>query len=156
MVWLAETPLASDQGLLLRTATDLVPVAALEVKAKLDLETLHETEAASCQANDVLLVDIALARPSAVDRFSDNHETGSFVLVDALSGATLAGGVIAEAHEGDGQRRRGQFVLTRAMLETGVCAGIVPNDPEFRRRTQAVADILAAAGVSLEIEDVGL
>ncbi len=156
LVWLSETALDTDHGLLLRTATDLVPIAAIEIKAKLDLATLEEIETSLCQPNDVLIADLALARAVAVDRFVDNHEMGAFVLVDALTGNTLAGGVIAEAREGDGQRRQGQFVLTRSMLEQGVCAGIMPTDPEFRRRTQAVADILAAAGVSLEIEDVGL
>ena len=42
LVWLSDRPLDVHQGLLLRSATDLVPVAAVAITARLDLDTLSE------------------------------------------------------------------------------------------------------------------
>ena len=153
LVWLADQPLDSSHGLLLRTATDLVPVSAIAIRAAIDLETLGTREVATCQTNDIVIAEITLGRSAALDIFTRHRETGSFILVDALTGATLAGGIIATAAAGSGSVGRDVFHLTRAMLSTGVCAGLDVADPEFRRRAAEVAIILRAAGVTVDIEE---
>ncbi len=156
LVWLADTPLDIDHGLLLRTATDLIPIAAISIRARLDLETLAQTTGAICSANDVVLADIELGRPATLDRFAEHRETGSFVLVDALTGTTLAGGIVKAVHASGDDRRPAGFTLTARMLSQGVCAGLVPGSTEFRRRAEEVAIILKAAGVTVENEQMGL
>ncbi len=153
LVWLADEPLDPSHGLLLRTATDLVPVSSIAIRARLDLETLAESATATCGVNDIVLADLTLSRAVAVDRFARNRETGSFILVDALTGATLAGGVIMDASAGNAATaERAAFALTTDMLARGVCAGLDPADPEFRRRAEEVAIILRAAGIAVEME----
>jgi len=152
MVWLAETPLTQHQGMLLRTATDLVPVSRLDIASRLDLETLAEEAVQTAHPNDVIAASITLARPVAVDRFAEIAETGSFILVDSLTGGTLAGGVVEDAMAGAKTATKGAFLLTRQMLAGGVCAGLDPAGAEFQRRADEVATILRAAGVTVEIE----
>ncbi|MGQ0674353.1 MAG: sulfate adenylyltransferase subunit 1 [Hyphomicrobium sp.] len=155
LVWLSENGFDTDTGYLLRTATDLVPVSGIEIKARLDLETLTQHPTATCGVNDIALATIELGRPSAVDPFANAPETGSFMLVDAVTGASVAGGVIASASASAGAAKDNVFVLTRAMLERGVCADLrdqASAEPEFRRRANEVALILRAAGVSVKIE----
>ena len=152
LVWLADTPLDTDHGLLLRTATDLVPVASFAVRSRLDLETLAETEAPICQPNDVLVADISLARAVAIDRFIDNKELGSFLLLDSLSGATLAGGVVEQAESKASLGAQVRFRLGSEVLLRELCAGLSPGDHEYRRRAKAVTAILEAAGVVVELE----
>ncbi|MEZ5851809.1 MAG: GTP-binding protein [Hyphomicrobiaceae bacterium] len=149
LVWLADSPLDASHGLLLRTATDLVPLSSIAIRARLDLETLQETAVSSCSTNDIVIADLSLAQAVAVDRFADNREMGAFVLVDALTGATLAGGVIVTAAARSASEGNDAFVLTNEMLARGVCAGLASSDPEFRRRAQEVAIILRAAGVTV-------
>ncbi len=152
LFWMGETPLDPRRGLLLRTATDLVPVSSVRVSAKLDLETLGEIDATDCTQNDVVLASITLSRPAALDRFVDHKGTGAIILVDALTGATLAGGAIVALHDTD-VATPARFVLTTAMLAEGICTGLEASSSEFRRRAAAVADILKAAGVDVEIEN---
>lgn len=154
LVWLAETPLDTDHGLLIRTSTDLTPVSSLSVTAKLDLETLAENPATICLPNDVFLADISTSRPIAIDRFSDVSETGCFVLVDALSGSTLACGVVVQAHEHvlKHPSARPSFTLSVAQLEREICAGLSSSSDEFHRRANAVARILESAGLSVDIK----
>jgi bifunctional enzyme CysN/CysC len=153
LVWLADEPLDIGRGLLLRTATDLVPVTALAVRARLDLETLTEQPGAACAANDIALTEISLARATALDRFEEHHETGCFILVDALSGATLAGGIVEALPEPDGSVPSAAFRLTGDLLASGICAGLDRRSSEFRRRAEEVALILAAAGVAVDLVD---
>jgi bifunctional enzyme CysN/CysC len=151
LFWMAETPFNPGRRLLLRTATDLVPLSSARVTAKLDLETLREIDAEDCAQNDVVLASLTLGRSTALDRFADHKSTGALVLVDALTGATLAGGAAVAFHETAGTKAM-RFRLTTAMLAEHVCAGLEPTSVEFHRRALAVAEILSAAGVNAELE----
>lgn len=151
LAWLADTPFVPDQDLLLRSATDLVPIERITIKARLDLATLAQTPGVACGPNDIALANIRFGRPVVLDRFTDAPETGMFVLVDALSGATVAGGIARALTEQTRAPNNDVFRLTRGLLADGVCAGLAPDDPEFRHRAEAVQRLFARAGL-----DVGL
>jgi bifunctional enzyme CysN/CysC len=149
LLWVADAPLEPGQRLLLRTAADPVPVHSLRIEARLDLDTLEQTPGAACTTNDLVIADIVLARPSPLDAFSDIPAMGAFVLVDVLTGATVAGGVVrAIAAVETGARERG-FRLTRDMLAADLCRDLAPDDPEFQRRVDAVVRLFEAAGLDV-------
>ncbi len=152
LVWLADTSFDPKQGLLLRTAADIVPVTSMAVQAHLDLETLDEIEETSCTANDIVSATVHLGRTIAVDTFAVNRETGTFVLVDALTGATLAGGVIRNAAQKMPVEDGATFKLTAEMLARGICAGLEPGTLEFRHRAEEAAILLTTAGVAVVLE----
>ena len=155
LFWMSDAPLDATRGILLRSATDLVPVSSIAVTAKLDLETLDERHDTVCAHNDVVLATIDLGRATALDLFATSKMTGAVVLVDALTGATLAGGVVVALHQTSKTARRPGFRLTTAMLARGVCAGLAPDSAEFRRRATEVAAILQEAGVEVDVEIAG-
>jgi bifunctional enzyme CysN/CysC len=152
LVWLADTRLAPDQRLLLRTATDLVPVDRLTVKARLDPATLAQHPGAACGPNDIAVADIDLGRPAVIDRFADAPETGTFLLLDALSGATVAGGVVEEMRDRGNEADRSRFRLTRAILARGLCIDVPADGPEFFRRANEVRRLMEMAGVSVHLD----
>jgi bifunctional enzyme CysN/CysC len=157
LVWLSDQPFSADRGYLLRTGTDLVQVASLRIAAHLDLDTLAERPAAAtCTTNDIALVRIDLGRSAVLERYGQQRDTGSFVLVDAVSGATVAGGVVAQAHAGGDRQQLEAFRLTRSLLRQGVGADLgddAASERELRRRADEVAILLRGAGVAVEIED---
>ncbi len=155
LVWLCETAFDPRGAYLLRTATDLIPVSSLEIRSLLDLETLAAHPSSVCSVNDIAIAHIALGRAAAIDTFADAPETGSFMLVDAITGASIAGGVVTAVSAEAAETNADTFVLTRAMLERGLNADIKDQpqaESEFRRRANEVALILRAAGVAVEIE----
>jgi bifunctional enzyme CysN/CysC len=80
--------------------------------------------------------------------------TGNFVLVNALDGATVAGGVITWVQSGAASAGENVLVLDQARL-AGLCAdlGDTPEDKaEYERRAQEVAILLRSAGVPVLIE----
>ena len=159
-VWLSEIAFDPKASYLLRTATDLAPVSAITISALLDLETLESRPASRCSVNDIAIAAIKLGRPVAVDPFATLAETGSFMIVDTLTGASVAGGVItaASTRKPDHALKdpgAHSFVLTRERLASGLCAGLgdTPADrKEFERRAREVVKLLAAAGVAVARE----
>jgi len=155
LVWLSETPFDPEAGYLLRTATDLTPVTSMSVSALVDFETLASTPAHACRMNDIADCRILLGRATALDLFRGLPETGNFVLVNAIDGATVAGGVITWAQAGAPAVGDNVLVLNRALLARGLCAdlGDSPADEaEFNRRAQEVALLLRSAGVPVLVE----
>ena len=154
-VWLNETAFDRRGSYLFRTATDLVPVTSIEIKALLDLETLATKPSTACKVNDIAIAHLALGRATAIDKFAEAPETGSFMLVDAITGASVAGGVVTSASSDIAASDGDVFVLTRSMLSRGLSSnlgGSPEDEAEFRRRANEVALILRAAGVAVEIE----
>jgi sulfate adenylyltransferase subunit 1 len=155
LVWLSEAPFDPELGYLLRTATDLVPVTSMSISALIDFETLESRPAHDCGVNDIADCRILLGRPASLDLFRDLPPTGSFVLISAIDGATVAGGVITWAQSGAPATSDNVLVLNRELLARGVCAdlGDSPEDQaEFHRRAQEVAILLRSAGVPVSIE----
>lgn len=155
LVWLSETPFDPEAGYLLRTATDLTPVTSMSVSALVDFETLAAQPAHACGVNDIADCRILLGRAAAIDLFRDLPLTGNFVLVSAIDGATVAGGVISWAQAGAPAVGDNVLVLDRALLARGLCSdlGDSPADlAEFNRRAQEVAVLLRSVGVPVLIE----
>ena len=155
LVWLAETPFDPEAGYLLRTATDLAPVTSMSVSALINFETLASAPAHACGANDIADCRILLGRPTSLDLFAELPATGSFVLVSAVDGATVAGGVITWAQAGATAVGDNVFVLDRKLLARGLCSdlGDSPADlAEFHRRAQETAILLRSVGIPVLIE----
>lgn len=158
LVWLSETPYDSRAGYLLRTATDLVPIDRLQITALLDLETLAaQPSDYACAMNDIASAEIDLGRACAVDVFENVTGTGCFMIVDALTGASVAGGTISATKNGQIQVSDDDgdvFVLDRAMLAAGLCRDL-GDDPagreEFERRVREVTVLMKAAGIRVKV-----
>ena len=153
-VWLSEEPFDAKAAYLLRTATDLVPIDSLELTALMDLETLTSRPSTKCGTNDIAAANIKPGRPVAIDAFRENPTTGAFMIVDAVSGASVAGGVVLETVTQAATADETEFAIDRDLL-AGLCRDLgnsAEDREEFRRRASEVAIILKAAGVRASIK----
>ncbi|MGE0856587.1 MAG: GTP-binding protein, partial [Hyphomicrobiaceae bacterium] len=159
LVWLSETPFHREARYLIRTASDLVTLEHAEVTGRIDLHTLDVGPSAGANVNDIVVARLSLSRPAALEQFASARDTGSFLLIDGLSGATLAAGVaitasrraVAEVRRPTSHRTT--YLLTREALARGLCRdlGQGPADQaEFERRTEELVRILEAAGIVVE------
>ena len=156
LVWLADEPFSPTRGYLLRTATDLVPVSSIGITAHLDLATLTERPASTCTANDIAAARVELGRRAVAELFSQQRETGSFMLIDAVTGASVAGGVVTAVRGQDSKRPQDAFQLTRSLLKQGIGADLghdAASEEELNRRANEVAILLRGAGVAVQMED---
>ncbi len=103
LCWMAEAALERERAYILMHTTRATRAYVERVEHRLEIETLAETPAEKLEGNEIGRVTITTAQPVFCDRFADNPETGSFILVDPHTNATVAAGMI-EAAEGEGGR----------------------------------------------------
>ena len=95
---LGDEPLAPRQRLLLRTGTRTVRALVERIDSRLDVDTLERHEdAPQLVLNDIGEVRVRLAEPVAVDDYERIRGSGSFLLVDDQTGATVAAGLVRSA-----------------------------------------------------------
>ena len=98
--WMGERPLDLSAGYLLMHTTRTVQAFVTEVVYRIDVDTLHREPARALAMNDIGRLQLATAEPLCFDPYARNHATGSFVLVDPRTHATVAAGMIrGEAQE---------------------------------------------------------
>ena len=96
LVWMDAEPLALNRRYLLKHTSRTVNATVSAVRHRLDVATLTHAEAATLELNSIGLVDLETTQPLFVDPYTANRHTGSFVLIDPVTNATAAAGMIRE------------------------------------------------------------
>jgi bifunctional enzyme CysN/CysC/sulfate adenylyltransferase subunit 1 len=96
IVWLHEQPLRKDVGYLLKHTTRQVKARVTGIRYRIDINTLAEEPAIDLAMNGIALVHVETTAPIFFDPYSLNRQTGSFILLDPLSNATVGAGMIRE------------------------------------------------------------
>jgi sulfate adenylyltransferase subunit 1 len=95
LCWLAAEPFDSARRYLLRHTTCETGCELRTVRYKLDITTLHRNQDGTPPAmNDLARVSLHTATPVFHDSYKKNRLTGSILLVDELTNATVAAGMI--------------------------------------------------------------
>jgi bifunctional enzyme CysN/CysC len=104
IVWFNEHALLPGRSYLLRTETDQANAAITELKYRIDINSFAHEAAKSLEMNEVGVCNISLQSPIAFDPFGENRATGSFILIDRRTNATVGAGMIVH-----GLRRAGNI-----------------------------------------------
>jgi len=94
LIWMGEEPLLPGRSYLLKAGTRTVGAAVSELKHRVDIETFKPLAAKTLALNDIGLCNLALSEPIAFDAYEANRTTGSFILIDRFTNATVAAGMI--------------------------------------------------------------
>ena len=97
LIWMGEDNLRIGQAYQLKLGHQTVIATVTRVDHKLDINTLGELEADEMVTNDVGICELQLSRPVVFDPFEENTETGNFILIDRLTNATVAAGLVKGA-----------------------------------------------------------
>jgi bifunctional enzyme CysN/CysC/sulfate adenylyltransferase subunit 1 len=168
LVWLSDAPLQLGKPYLVKQGTRTTPAKVKALHGRVDLETLDEVPASGLNANDIGRVSVECSRPLVVDPYSKVRATGAFIVIDPLSNATVAAGMVTSALRTSADTgavtaderftrlgHRGAIVrvasaeaavrLERQLFDRGILASAAA--------TQAVAEALEAAGVVALVAD---
>ena len=94
LIWMSEEPLLPGRSYLLKAGARTVGAAVSALKHRVDIDTFQPLAARTLTLNDIGLANLSLSEPIAFDRYEDNRATGSFILIDRYSNATVAAGMI--------------------------------------------------------------
>jgi len=104
LVWMHDEPLQPGQLYLVKTATGITPGRVTSVQYKVDVNTLEQKQAPTLGLNEIGVVCLELDRPVSFDTYKQNRDTGSFILIDRFTNATVAAGMVIAAAPLDPQK----------------------------------------------------
>ena len=103
MVWMHDEALQPGQIYLVKTATAVTPGRVTAVQYAVDVNTLEQKQVPTLGLNEIGVVRLELDRPISFDTYRQNRDTGSFILIDRFSNATVAAGMVIAASPSDFQ-----------------------------------------------------
>jgi len=92
--WFGERSLHGGDRLQIKHTTRVTPVRVEDVLDRLDVNALHLVPVQELRDNDIGIVTLSAATPLATDPYNRDRITGSFVLVDEATHATVAAGMV--------------------------------------------------------------
>jgi bifunctional enzyme CysN/CysC len=95
--WMSEQPLQPGRRYLVKHTTRTARVGKVEVRYRLDVESLRRDEETQTLAlNDLARVQFELSSPLVFDSYRRNRVTGSLIVIDEATNDTVAAGVILD------------------------------------------------------------
>ncbi|MFZ2058169.1 MAG: GTP-binding protein [Acidimicrobiales bacterium] len=93
--WMAEVPLRAGSTFAIKQTTRWARALVRSLQYRLDVNALHrDSRASELELNDIGRVHLRTTAPLFYDEYRDNRSTGSFVLVDEQTNATVAAGML--------------------------------------------------------------
>jgi sulfate adenylyltransferase large subunit len=96
VVWLNAKPLHLNQSYLVKHAGRLIKAKATRIRFRVDMNKLTEHPADELEMNGIASVEFETTAPLFFDPYALNRITGSFILIDPLSNATVGAAMIRE------------------------------------------------------------
>ena len=112
VVWMNEEPGLIGRSYDIKLATQWATASITGIKHRVDINTLAHEASKQLTLNDINLCTLAISKPLAFDSYQHSKILGSFILVDRMSNATVAAGMITHS------LRRAQNVHTQALSIT--------------------------------------
>jgi bifunctional enzyme CysN/CysC/sulfate adenylyltransferase subunit 1 len=94
VVWFNAEPAEPGKSYLLKHTSRTVRAKALKIRYRVNVNTLVQEPVNHLQMNDIAYVEFETVSPLFFDPYTQNRITGSFILIDPISNATLGAGMI--------------------------------------------------------------
>jgi sulfate adenylyltransferase large subunit len=105
LVWMDAQPLDPATTYLLKHTSQTVKAQVKKINHRVNMQTLDHEPAATLELNSIGVVEIETTRPLFLDPYAAQRRTGSFILIDPVSHATVAAGMVREVLSG-GQSKK--------------------------------------------------
>ncbi len=104
LCWMSERQLDPRRRYLVKHTTRTAMVGAVDVRYRIDVETLRRDDAVSAlELNDLARVHLRLSTPLVFDSYRRNRVTGSLIMIDEATNETVAAGVILDTEVEEGE-----------------------------------------------------
>src|SRR4029077_13815029 len=102
LCWMSEQPLDRNRRYQVKHTTRTAMVGGLDVRYRIDVESLHRDERATVlELNDLGRVRMEPSSPLVFDSYRRNRTTGSLIVIDEATNETVAAGVILDTEVED-------------------------------------------------------
>ncbi len=94
VVWMSEREMLPGRPYLVKIGARTVGATINRHKYKVNVNTLEHVAANTLQLNEIGVCTVALDRPVAFDPYTENRDTGGFVVIDRLTNDTVGAGLL--------------------------------------------------------------
>ncbi|HEY7209551.1 MAG TPA: sulfate adenylyltransferase subunit CysN [Bryobacteraceae bacterium] len=144
VVWLNEAPGQGGKRYRIKHATRQGWAELAQIEHRININTLEKEAADTLQMNSISVVHVETARPIVFDPYAANRVTGSFILIDPATNATVAAGMIDRGIEPTHRVSDVPSEFTWQIKDRALVLNI--DDPQFaaETRTHTINDPEAA------------
>jgi len=94
IVWMHDEPLLPGRPYLLKIGTKTVTATITNIKHQINVNTLEHIAAKKLELNAIGVCNLSLDRQIAFDPYTENKDTGGYILIDRLSNNTVGAGLL--------------------------------------------------------------
>jgi bifunctional enzyme CysN/CysC len=94
IVWMSDDALLPGRPLLLKIGAKTVTATVTSLKFKIHVNTLEHLACKQLEINEIGTCNISLDRQIAFDPYTENRDTGGFILIDRLTNNTVGAGLL--------------------------------------------------------------
>jgi bifunctional enzyme CysN/CysC len=109
LIWMSEEPLLPGRSYWLKLAATTATAQVTDIKYKINVNSMEQVAAKVLALNEIGACNLSLDRLIAFEPYTANQDLGGFILIDRMSNATVAAGLIRHV------LRRAQNVHWQAM-----------------------------------------
>ena len=94
IVWFDEEPMLPGRAYGIKCGCQTTTATISNLKYKLNVDSLDHVAGKTLELNEVGGCNLSTVKPLVFDPYAENSETGSFILIDRFTNATVAAGMI--------------------------------------------------------------
>jgi bifunctional enzyme CysN/CysC len=94
LVWMHDEPLLPGRPYLVKIGTQTVTASVTDIKYQVNVNTLEHVAAKTLELNAIGICNLRMDRPVAFDPYTENRETGGFIVIDRLTNNTVGAGLL--------------------------------------------------------------
>ncbi len=127
LVWMNDQPLVPGKRYELKLGSSTTSAVVTGIHHRIDVNTLDTSHADSLTLNEIAEVELSVEKPLVIDDYQSSRATGAFILIDRLTNATLAAGMVSQPSTGSNDRIYTEPAVTKAQraLRLGQKASLI-------------------------------
>jgi bifunctional enzyme CysN/CysC len=94
IIWMAEDELLPGRSYWLKIGAKTVAAQVTDIKYVINVNTMERLASKTLALNEIAVCNVSLDQPVAFDPYAVNQDTGGFILIDRVTNATVAAGLI--------------------------------------------------------------
>ena len=134
LVWMAEEPMVPGKTYLVKHSAQLITGAVESLRYRIDVNTLHSSPSPQLNLNEIGRCRLSLNETICFDPYKNNRSTGAVILIDRITNATVAAGMILDRSAGGKRLAAWEAELSDEDEEkqTEVLSEVTPDEREAR------------------------
>ncbi|NVK35114.1 MAG: sulfate adenylyltransferase subunit CysN [Rhodobacteraceae bacterium] len=94
LIWMSDDAMLPGRSYLMKIGSKTVTATVTEIKHKVNVNTFEHVAGKQLQLNEIGFCNLSMSVPVAFDPYEVNRQTGSFILIDRVTNATVGAGMV--------------------------------------------------------------